>query len=289
MQILTAPNWEDYELIDTGNGQKLERFGKYTLVRPDPQIIWNRRLPESDWAKADAVFQRTHQDKGLWKKKTDMSDRWLVKYKNLTFVAKLSPFKHTGIFPEQTVNWDFMQKTIQQSNNSAINVLNLFAYTGGASLACAAAGAIVTHVDASKSAISWARENKDASKLSEKPIRWILDDVLKFTQREIRRGKKYDAIIMDPPIFGHGAEGETWKFHEHFPKLMQICKHLLSDQPLFILINAYAISASSLMLENVLDDITHDLQGKITVGELTLRETKNKRLLSTGIFARWEK
>lgn len=287
MQILSPSFWNDYELLDSGNGHRLERFGSYRLVRPDPQVIWNRRLEQTVWDKADAIFERTSADKGQWRTQTQIPDKWLMHYKNLSFYAKLTPFKHTGVFPEQSAHWDWMEKKIKQANH-AINVLNLFAYTGIASLACAAAGAEVTHVDASRSAIGWARENQAASKFEDKPIRWILDDVVKFVQREIKRGKKYDAIIMDPPIFGHGASGETWKFHNDFPKLLHLCKQILSDKPLCILVNAYAISASAFMLQNVLEDITSGLEGTITVGELALRETNNNRLLSTGIFGRWE-
>ena len=216
-----------------------------------------------------------------------MPEKWLVHYGPLSFWAKLSPFKHTGIFPEQSVHWDWMMKRIENANRP-ISVLNLFAYTGLASLAAASAGAAVTHVDASRSAITWANENQEASQLKDKPIRWILDDVLKFVSREIRRGNKYDAIIMDPPIFGHGADGETWKFHDNFPELLHHCRQLLSEKPLFILINAYAISASGIMLGNVLTDMTAGLNGTITVGELALKQMKNSRLLSTGIFSRWE-
>jgi len=287
MQILIPTNWTDYELLDSGNGQKLERFGQYTLVRPDPQIIWKQLLPQEEWTKADAVFKRTTTDKGVWEDHERLPEKWLVHYGPLAFWAKLSPFKHTGIFPEQSVHWDWMMKSIKNAKRP-ISVLNLFAYTGLASLAAASAGANVTHVDASRAAITWAHENQEASKLKDKPIRWILDDVLKFVTREVRRNNKYDAIIMDPPIFGHGASGETWKFHDNFPELLQLCRQLLSKNPLFILVNGYAISASALMLENVLSDMTTGLNGTITVGELALQQKKQTRLLSTGIFGRWE-
>ena len=287
MQILIPTGWTEYELIDSGNGQKLERFGHFTLIRPDPQIIWKQLMPPEEWTKADATFMRTTMDKGVWDHRDRMPEKWQMHYGPLTFWAKLSPFKHTGIFPEQSVHWDWMMTLIRNANRP-ISVLNLFAYTGLASLAAASAGASVTHVDASRAAITWANENQEASKLKDKPIRWILDDVLKFVTREERRGNKYDAIIMDPPIFGHGTSGETWKFHDNFPELLHHCRQILSDKPLFILINAYAISASALMLENVLSDMTTGLDGSITVGELALKQMKSPRLLSTGIFARWE-
>lgn len=279
MVILTAPRWADYQLLDTGNGQKLERFGKYTLKRPDPQILWKPHLPKSDWNKADATFE-----KDKWILKGKIPEKWLLKYKNISFWAKLSPFKHTGIFPEQTIQWDFIQEKINQAKRE-VNILNLFAYTGIASLAAVSVGAKVTHLDASHPTIGWAKDNQEASHLVDKPIRWILDDAIKFTQREIKRGLKYDGIIMDPPVYGHGPEGEKWDFNESFPKLLENCKQILSSQPIFIIINAYAISASAIMLENVLQDL--NLGGKIEAGELTLKEEGRGRLLSTGIFARW--
>jgi 23S rRNA (cytosine1962-C5)-methyltransferase len=215
-----------------------------------------------------------------------MPEEWNVRYNDIAFTTKLSPFKHTGIFPEQSLQWDWMKKHITSANRS-VSVLNLFAYTGGASLIAAKAGASVTHVDASKPSISWANENQKASKLPEKSIRWILEDVMSFVRREVKRGHTYDGIIMDPPVFGHGPEGERWEFNENFPELLQLCKSLLSKDALFIIINAYAISSSALMLENSLFDIVEDLRGEIEVGELALEEKTNHRLLSTGIFARW--
>lgn len=290
MKILTPTNWTDYELLDSGNGKRLERFGPYKLVRPDPQIIWKPKIHPSEWEKAEAVFERTSEDKGNWNVKTNITDKWEMGYKDLKFYARLTPFKHTGVFPEQSVQWDFIEyrilKRVQDDNNKP-RVLNLFAYTGIASLVCANAGAEVTHVDASKSTISWARENQMLSGLENKPIRWILDDALKFAERDVRRNTKYDGIIMDPPAFGHGPTGGMWKFNDNFPQLLTACKQLLSDQPLFIIINAYAISSSAIMLENVLKDL--NLDGTIEVGELALKEQVSERLLSTGIFGRWYK
>lgn len=293
MDILTSPNWSDYELLDSGNGKRLERFGERTLVRPDPQAIWQPTLDHDHWHNVDALFKRTHADEGKWIKKTHFPDRWLMSYKHLSFWIKLTPFKHTGVFPEQAVQWDDIgnmiakRKALSVKREEDVTILNLFAYTGVASLAATAAGAKVTHVDASKPAVAWARENQEASKLNDKPIRWIVDDAIKFCQREVKRGVTYHGIIMDPPIYGHGPKGETWKFSEDFPKLLHICRQLLSDKPLFVIINAYAISASALMLKNVMQDYFADLNGTIDCGELTLEEKNGKRLLSTGIFGRW--
>jgi 23S rRNA (cytosine1962-C5)-methyltransferase len=302
MKILSTFGWEDYELLDTGNGLRLERFGKYRLVRPDPQIIWKPCLDRKDWEDVDAQFDLEEKK---WIVKNKMPEKWLMRYKNLAFYAKLSPFKHTGVFPEQTLQWEWISSVMVLSHlekqnakeksfpasasHSEVKVLNLFGYTGIASLVCAAGGASVTHVDASRPTIGWARENQTASKLADKPIRWILDDAVKFVLREINRGARYDGIIMDPPIYGHGPNGEKWDFNESFPQLLSLCRQVLVPAPLFILINAYAISSSALMLENVLSDYVSDLKGSIEVGELALEEKSAGRLLSTGIFARWSR
>lgn len=286
MIVLTTPNWPDYELLDSGNGMKLERFGKYILSRPDPQAIWKRKLPQTKWADTDAYFKRIKEDRGIWHRKKHLPDMWIMSWNDLSFYVKLTPFKHTGVFPEQAAQWAWMHERITQTRRQ-VNVLNLFGYTGIATLACASAGAKVTHVDASKPAIMWARENQKVSGLQNKPIRWIVDDVMKFTQREFRRGERYDAIIMDPPVFGHGPSGQLWKFSEHFPKLLDVCSQVLADKPLFLIINAYAISSSALMLENILGDYVGNLGGTTQAGELTLQEQVGKRLLSTGIFATW--
>jgi len=289
MQILSTRGWQDYELLDSGDGYRLERFGKYILSRPDPQIIWKKKLSDQEWNKADAIFERTTYDKGTWiKKNRNLPEKWLLQYKNLSFWVKLTPFKHTGVFPEQCVQWEWMFNILAPARKD-IHILNLFAYTGIASLVAASAGAKVTHVDSSKPTIGWARENQIASHLQDKSIRWILDDAMKFTQREIKRGVRYDGIIMDPPVFGHGPDGRIWKFNEHFPKLLELCKQVLSDKPLFIMVNAYALSSSALMLQNILEDYFGDLGGVIESGELALQEKQNQRLLSTGIFARWNK
>lgn len=293
MKVLSTKGFPDYELLDTGNGKRLERFGKYRLVRPDPQIIWRPHLVKSAWENVDAVFDPTtgsgfHQ--GKWVKKTNIPNKWLLQYEDLSFWAELSPFKHTGVFPEQSLQWSWMKeilRQVQDKEKRQMNVLNLFAYTGIASLVAASIDAKVTHVDASRPTIGWAKENQKASKLENKQIRWILDDAAKFVQREINRGVRYDGIIMDPPVYGHGPNGEKWNFASSFPHLLDLCRKVLSAQPLFVIVNAYALSASSLMLENVLKDFSQGLAGEIEVGELALEEKDSGRLLSTGIFGRW--
>ncbi len=280
MKILQTDTWKDYVLLDSGDGKRLEKFGAYTLIRPDPQCIWQPHLPQSQWQKADAIFENG------WKKQGEVPDKWLCRWNNLSFWVKLSPFKHTGVFPEQAVHWEFISSVV--ASGASQSILNLFGYTGIASLAAAQVGAKVTHVDASYPTIGWAKDNQIASGLQEKPIRWILDDCLKFCERELKRSVSYDGIIMDPPIYGHDPKGKIWKFEESFPKLVEICSKLLSEKPLFFIVNAYAISASSIMLENVLHDYLKNLGGEIESGELALQE-KSGRLLSTGIYARWIK
>jgi len=279
---------KDYDLIDSGDGRRLERFGKYFLDRPDPQIIWKKTLSIGEWQKGDAFFERTTEDKGRWITRSKIPEKWQLKYKGIKFWAKLSPFKHTGIFPEQSWQWDYIFENVK-SEGQGVKVLNLFAYTGIASLFAAKAGAKVTHLDASKQAITWANENRALNGMEAAPIRWIIDDAVKFTAREIKRGVKYDAIIMDPPVYGHGPTGEVWDFNKNFPKLLENCKQILTSKPLFILVNAYAISSSSITLANTLNDYFRGLGGGIENGELTLKEKSAGRLLSTGIWARWEK
>lgn len=287
MEIFYPTNFPDYELLDCGKGYRLERFGKYLLSRPDPQAIWEKSLPQSEWDKAQAIFKRTSADKGFWEKH-GTPDYWLMNWNNLKFYCRLTPFKHTGVFPEQAVHWEWLQKKIQDTEHRVQNtqVLNLFGYTGLSTMACAESGAKVTHVDASKPAITWAKENQQVSGLASKPVRWILDDALEFTRREVRRGVKYDGIIMDPPVYGHGPPGKTWDISKSLPELLHTCKELLSDTPKFILINAYAVSFSAQTLENLLADLK--LGGKISSGELALKQNNSERLLSTGIWAKWE-
>jgi 23S rRNA (cytosine1962-C5)-methyltransferase len=284
MHIKQTLGWSDYALLDSGNGRRLERFGSYTLNRPDPQALWLQKLPNTEWEKADAIFRKTDSGEEKWKKIPDFPQKWHLAYKDVSFYAKLAPFKHTGIFPEQHVQWDYLDSLISSSKKK-VRVLNLFAYTGIASLIAAAKGATVTHVDASYPAIGWARENQALSNLTDKPIRFILDDALVFCEREVRRGNTYDIIIMDPPVYGHGPKGEKWDFPKSFPTLLNACKKLLPPDALCLLINAYAISSSALMLQNMLQDLS--LGGKIEVGELALQEQTGKRLLSTGIYAQW--
>ncbi len=293
MQILISKGWNDYQLIDSGNGFRLEKFGTYTIVRPDPQAIWKPTLSSNEWEKAAVSFRRTNADSGIWEYRTRLPEKWKMSYKHLSFWARLTAFKHTGVFPEQSLQWDWIEEKVrnaevQKSTNPKIpNILNLFGYTGIASLAAAAAGAKVTHVDASRPSIAWARDNQKLSGLEDKPIRWILEDAVKFVEREIRRGNTYDGVIMDPPVYGHGPTGQIWKFNENFPLLMEQISKILSPKPLFVIVNAYAISSSAIMLENVMGDYLNKFSGIIEVGELCLEESAGKRLLSTGIFARW--
>lgn len=282
MKLLTTKGWDDYQLLDSGDGKRLEIFGKFIISKPDPGAIWIPNLSIADWEKADAVYL---EEKKSWST-NKVPNKWVLNYKDINFFAKLTSFKHTGVFPEQIINWQFIEEKLKDYGKEA-NVLNLFGYTGLASLICAASGAKVTHVDGSKPSISWARENQSLSNLTNKPIRWILDDALEFTAREARRGNIYDAIIMDPPIYGHGPNGETWDFNKSFPNLLSNCKKILSPNPLFVIVNAYAISASSLMLANMLEDYLGLPMEKIEYGELAIEESSRNRLLSTGIFARY--
>ncbi|MBI5619364.1 class I SAM-dependent methyltransferase [Candidatus Gottesmanbacteria bacterium] len=280
MQILIAAPWSSYELLDTGDGRRLERFGDIVISRPDPQILWHTKLPQSAWQKADAVFENG------WHCGARVPDRWRLSWKHLSFWAKLTPFKHTGVFPEQASHWEWMQSILEKGHRP-VRVLNLFAYTGIASLVAATAGATVTHVDASKPSISWAKENSLASHIPGDRIRWIVDDALSFVVREVRRGSRYDAVIMDPPVYGHGPKGGAWDMMKDFPRLVSLCRKALSDRPVFVLVNAYAVSASSLMLANVLEEMMAEFRGRVEAGELAIQEASAGRLLSTGIFARW--
>ncbi len=287
MIILKTPGIDGYSLLDSGKGYRLEKFGPYTIARPDPQAIWERNLNEQEWEKADAIFE-SNGEKGNWVFKQNLPHKWIMNFDNISFWVKLTPFKHTGVFPEQIIQWNWVKEKIEKENRQ-LQILNLFGYTGIASLVCAKAGAKVTHVDASRPTIAWARDNQTASKLLDKPIRWILDDAIKFVQREIKRGVKYDGIIMDPPVYGHGPNGEKWNFTESFPLLFNLCQQVLCEKPTFLLINAYALSSSSLMLENILKDFQKKFGGIIEAGELALEEQNSTRLLSTGIFGRWSK
>jgi len=285
--LITKPS-ADYELIDSGEGEKLERFGDVVLSRPDPQALWKKHLSGERWEKADAVFSREGKD-GQWRMKKEIPEKWTVQFAGMKFAIKPTAFKHTGLFPEQSVNWDWVRRVISNNERKDMEVLNLFGYTGGATLACAKAGARVVHVDASNAAINWAKENAELSGLSAKPIRWILDDARVFVEREIKRGRKYDAVIMDPPAFGHGAKKELWKIEEHFLPLVENCMKLLSDTPAFFIINGYSAGYSALAYRNNLLGLEKKFGGKVETGELAIEEAASGRLLPAGIFARWER
>jgi 23S rRNA (cytosine1962-C5)-methyltransferase len=281
--LVTKPT-DGYELLDSGREEKLERFGEVILSRPDPQALWEKRLGAEEWAKAAGRFERDGRD-GKWIGK-ELPPEWQVALGGLKLLIKPTSFKHTGLFPEQLPNWEWSQKLIKEAGRE-VNVINLFGYTGAATLAAAAAGAKVTHVDASKTAVAWARENAELSGLGEAPIRWITEDVLKFVNREIKRGNKYDAIIMDPPAFGHGPDGELWKFEEDFLELVVLCHELLSEKPLFILMNGYAAGYSPLMFAYNLESSKEKFGGTIEYGDLAIAESNSDRTLPAGIFARW--
>ena len=283
-----ANNWEDYEILDMANGEKLERWGKYLLIRPDPQIIWNKKTNESKWKEANAIYNRSKTGGGSWNYKTKLPEAWKINYKELTFNIKLMGFKHTGLFPEQAANWDWMIQKIQNAKRE-IKVLNLFAYTGGASVACLYAGASVCHVDSSKGMVAWAKENVISSGLQDRKIRYIVDDVVKFVEREIRRGNTYDAIIMDPPSYGRGANGEVWQFEDSINNLVELCMKVLSDKPLFFLINSYTTGISSTVLSNILKlNMSEKYNGKISSGEVGLPMKNSELILPCGIYGRWE-
>lgn len=282
---LTTEPTEGYALIDSGNGSKLERFGDFVLERPDPQVLWKKRCNEKIWGNAASIYVRTG-DKGQWQHKKEIPEAWTIPFGGLSFVIKPTSFKHTGLFPEQLPNWEWAQTKIREAGRP-ISVLNLFGYTGGATLAAAQAGAEVCHVDASKTAVSWAKENAVASGLSDAPIRWIVDDVRAFVEREVRREKKYDAIIMDPPAFGRGTKNEVWKIEEDLVELLALCRSLLSEKPLFTILNGYAAGYAPRTFAYMLEPIAQALGGTVVCGELTIGEEGSERALSSGIFARW--
>jgi 23S rRNA (cytosine1962-C5)-methyltransferase len=294
--ILKTTKQKDYELLDSGNGEKLERYGQYILRRPDPEALWEKKNSSVLWDNADLQFVRNN-NKTKWISKEGVSKNWNIEFGGLNFSIRPTSFKHTGLFPEQLPNWVWTEKIIKnyqlriknEKQDKKISVLNLFGYTGGATIACAKAGAEVCHVDGSKTAVEWARVNAELSGLKDAPIRWIVDDVLMFLKREIKRGRKYDAIIMDPPSFGHGPKDELWKIEEHFLQLMKLCKEILSDDPIFIIINGYTAGYSSIAYENNLKDIMKYYKGEIEKGELVIEESDSDRLLPCGIFARWSK
>jgi len=283
-----ANNWKDYEILDMADGEKLERWGNVILVRPDPQIIWKEKTFPNKWKKINARYNRSKTGGGSWEYTNSLPKAWQVKYKNLTFNIKPMGFKHTGLFPEQAVNWDWMINKIQNEKRE-IKVLNLFAYTGGATVACLSAGASVCHVDSSKGMTAWAKENVVSSGLEKARVRYIVDDVFKFVSREIRRGNKYDAIIMDPPSYGRGSNGEVWKFEENIDELIKLCNKVLSDNPLFFLVNSYTTGISSTVIENILKMDLKIKNGKYSCGEIGLPMSDSDMVLPCGIFAKWEK
>jgi len=314
--LVTKPG-ADYELLDSGEGEKLERFGTFTLARPDPQALWPKRLATDQWKKADASFTRDAASAD-WTFRNKLPEKWEISLAGLKFWIKPTPFKHVGLFPEQSANWEWLRMVIKgasgigtssdpaklaplalRSDNSrflessmseapSVEVLNLFGYTGGATLACAQAGAKVVHIDGSKAAMAWARENAELSGLADKPVRWIIEDARLFVGREIRRGRQYDGIVMDPPAFGHGPDSELWKIEEHFLPLIEDCKKLLKPKPLFFLVNGYSAGYSPIAYQNNLLSLKEAHGGEIEIGELTLEEKESKRLLPCGIFARWK-
>jgi 23S rRNA (cytosine1962-C5)-methyltransferase len=308
--LLESTRWKDYSMLDSGDGLKLERFGKYVFVRPESQAMWKRSL-DSEWKNADAVFIPSGEESGgHWDFKKKVDEKWEMKYAlthfdrlsatpspsptgrgELHFKVMTTPGRHLGVFPEVAAHWDWFSKLIHHrahGEHREVNVLNLFGYTGLASLAAASAGAKVTHIDASKKSVSWARENQALSRLEEKPIRWIVDDALKFVQREARRGAKYDGIILDPPKFGRGPKGEVWEVYKSLPTLLEACRECLSDDPLFVVTTIYAVRASAIHIAQAMEDMMAGLRGKIDMGELVTREQSAGRLLSQAVYARWE-
>ncbi|RGF58487.1 SAM-dependent methyltransferase [Roseburia sp. AF22-2LB] len=281
-----ADNWKDYEVIDCSKGEKLERWGDYILVRPDPQVIWDTPRKEKGWHKMNAHYHRSKKGGGEWEF-FDLPQQWSIHYRNLTFQLKPFSFKHTGLFPEQAANWDWFSELIKKAGRP-VKVLNLFAYTGGATIAAAAAGASVTHVDASKGMVTWAKENAASSGLTDAPIRWIVDDCVKFVEREIRRGNHYDAIIMDPPSYGRGPKGEIWKIEESIHPLVKLCAQLLVDRPLFFLINSYTTGLQPAVLSYLIGTELKRFSGKVTADEIGLPVSSNGLTLPCGASGRFE-
>jgi 23S rRNA (cytosine1962-C5)-methyltransferase len=302
--LLESPNWSDYALLDSGDGLKLERFGPYTFVRPEVQAMWSRVLPEKDWMQAHAVFQPTGEESGgHWQFKKKVAEKWEMGYplppsvplfsegkwgdgRGMRFWAMTTPGRHLGVFPECAAHWDWCADLIQGARRP-IKVLNLFGYTGLATLAAAAAGGQVTHVDASKKSVAWARENQALSGLTEKPVRWIVDDALKFVQREVRRGNMYDGILLDPPKFGRGPKGEVWEVYKSLPNLLEACRQVLSEKPLFVIATVYAVNASAIHVGQALQEMMSGFEGQVESGELVTREVSAGRLLSQAVYARW--
>lgn len=285
--LLSSPDWEDYELLDSGNGERLERFGPVTCIRPDAEAIWKPALPETAWQKAQTRFISTPEENGgHWEWQVPPRERWIMQYRSLRFWAQMGGSKHLGVFPEQASQWDWITEQVQIAQRP-LQVLNLFGYTGLATLAAAQAGARVTHIDASRKAIAWAQENQRLSGLTAAPIRWLVDDALKFVRREQRRGSKYDGIVLDPPKFGRGPKGEVWEFFKLLPELLQAVGEILGSHPRFVLLTAYAVKASAITLYYAVQELMQSFPGETEAGEVVLIEKSAGRYLSTAIFARW--
>lgn len=283
-----ADRWKDYEVLDTSSGEKLERWGKYTLVRPDPQVIWNTKKTLPGWKKMNGHYHRSAKGGGEWEF-FDLPEEWSIHYDELTFHLKPFSFKHTGLFPEQATNWDWFSKLIKETDRP-VKVLNLFAYTGGATLAAAKAGANVTHVDASKGMVSWAKENAVASGLQDAPIRWLVDDCVKFVEREIRRGNTYDAIIMDPPSYGRGPKGEIWKIEDSIYPFIELTTQILSKEPLFFLVNSYTTGLQPAVLSYMINTaVVSKFGGSVESSEIGLPVSSNGLVLPCGASGRWSK
>lgn len=285
--VMRTTGWADYALLDSGNGRKLERYGRYSVVRPEPQCLWTPSLGEDVWANADAVFDPTdEEDAGRWRFREQPKDTWPLSWREISFKARFTAFRHLAFFPEQAANWAWLDQKVRAAEGQP-KILNLFGYTGVASLVCAAAGAAVTHVDASKKAIGWARENAEASGLADRPIRWICEDARRYVQREVRRGSKYEGIILDPPKYGRGPDGEVWKLFENLPELSTLCAELLSDKAEFLLLNAYAERISGAALAGLLSEKLKDRGGSIEWGELALVQQDGERQIGMSFYARW--
>lgn len=284
--IARTTSWADYALVDSGNGRKLERYGPYHVVRPEPQCLWTPRLAAERWEAADAVFDPTDEDEaGHWRFRDQPRDTWPLKWGDVAFKGRFTSFRHLAFFPEQAANWAWLHE--RAAARSGMRVLNLFGYTGVASLVCAAAGAAVTHVDASKRSVGWARENAELSRLSDRPIRWLCEDARRYVQREVRRGAQYDGVILDPPKYGRGPGGEVWRLFEDLPELVKLCGQLLSDKASFVLLNAYAARISGLALAHLLSEHVNGRGGRIEWGELALQEDGGGREIGLSFFARW--
>lgn len=289
VELASVDDWIDYALLDSGDGLKLEKYGSVRLIRPEPEAIWSRGLPETEWQKADAYYKPSPEENGgHWVFNHKVPERWKMHYHDLTFWAATSGSRHLGVFPEQASQWNWAEKIIRESGSKP-KVLNLFGYTGLASLAAAQAGAQVTHLDASRKVVTWANDNQQLSGLAEAPIRWIIDDALKFVQRESRRGSLYDGIILDPPKFGRGPKGEVWEFYKLIPALLDACRQILVPDPLFVQLTAYAVKASSITMYYAVQQMMSSFNGQTTAGEIGLRDQSNGRFLSMAIFARWRK